>query len=296
MSHTVSHFLRLLLAPSLIASISSLCWAQVTAQPQTDGKVVVSGVVPDEATRQSILANVRGVYGAENMVDQLGVAHSSMPPNWSTHIGRIITPLLKQVRKGQLRITGNVVELTGEVSNENDKQLIAAQLAGGLNPTYTIRNRLSVVSNNTEQSEIDAALANKIIEFGNGSAELTHNGRAVLEGLYPILQKFAQRSFLVTGHTDAVGSRTSNIALSRARAESVKRFFVEKGLDATRFVTQGMGPDKPLAPNDTETNRARNRRIEFTVLPTTPTQQPSVSTTSAASAAASATSAAPPAI
>ena len=179
-------------------------------------------------------------------------------------------PSLKQVRKGQLKITGNVVELTGEVTSENDRQLVAAQLASGLNPTYTIRNHLTVASTGAEQSEIDAALANKIIEFGNGSAELTPNGRAVLEELYPVLQKFGQRNFLVTGHTDSVGSRASNMNLSKARAENVKQFFVQKGLDASRFTAQGLGPDRPVAPNDTPANKARNRRIEFTILPAAP--------------------------
>ena len=261
-------FSLLLVLPCWVAG-GALALAQVPSQA-SGGKVVVSGVVPDENTRQSILNNVRNLYGADQVVDQLGVGHSVMPANWSTHVGRIIMPSLKQVRKGQLKITGNVVELTGEVTSENDRQLVAAQLASGLNPTYTIRNHLTVASTGAEQSEIDAALANKIIEFGNGSAELTPNGRAVLEELYPVLQKFGQRNFLVTGHTDSVGSRASNMNLSKARAESVKQFFVQKGLDASRFTAQGLGPDRPVAPNDTPANKARNRRIEFTILPAAP--------------------------
>ena len=69
----------------------------------------------------------------------------------------------------------------------------------------------------------------------------------------------------VIGHTDALGNRPGNISLSLARAQAVKAYLVGKGLPPERLQTSGMGPDQPVAGNDTEAGRARNRRIEFRV-------------------------------
>jgi hypothetical protein len=71
----------------------------------------------------------------------------------------------------------------------------------------------------------------------------------------------------VTGHTDSVGSRESNRALSEQRARSVAIYLMQHGVVANRIETVGYGDTRPLAANDTETNRARNRRIEFRVKP-----------------------------
>ncbi len=68
------------------------------------------------------------------------------------------------------------------------------------------------------------------------------------------------------GHTDAVGNGPYNQALSERRAESVKTWLVTKeGLDAAKLVTKGWGKTKPVAPNDTDANRQKNRRLEAIV-------------------------------
>jgi OOP family OmpA-OmpF porin len=92
-------------------------FAQSATMPAQGGQVIVSGVVPDEATRSAIVARMRELYGADRVVDQLGVDKLVAPPNWNQHIQRVLTPDLKRVTKGQLSITGNVVELSGEVDN-----------------------------------------------------------------------------------------------------------------------------------------------------------------------------------
>jgi outer membrane protein OmpA-like peptidoglycan-associated protein len=68
----------------------------------------------------------------------------------------------------------------------------------------------------------------------------------------------------IGGHTDSDGSAKSNLKLSTARAESVKAWLVEKGIDPSRISTKGYGEDKPIADNKTKEGKAKNRRIEFT--------------------------------
>ncbi len=240
-------------------------WAQSGPAPAAGGKVVVSGVVPDEATRSAIVARMRELYGADRVVDQLGVDKLVAPPNWNQHIQRLLTPELKRVSQGQLSITGNVVEVSGEVDNEATRQQVLSQMATQLNnPTYTVRDQLRVGSSG--QAQLDAALARRTIEFETGNAKLTSAGARVLDDLVPVLSQFAGRRFEVIGHTDDVGQHDANMQLSAARADAVKAYLVSKGIPAADLLTSGAGPDRPVTTNTTAEGRARNRRIEFRVL------------------------------
>ena len=71
----------------------------------------------------------------------------------------------------------------------------------------------------------------------------------------------------ISGHTDNVGSDEGNLTLSQARAESVRRYFIEKGVAADRMEAKGYGETKPVATNDTAEGRAENRRVEMSRLP-----------------------------
>ena len=115
------------------------------------------------------------------------------------------------------------------------------------------------------QEQVDAALANRLIEFEAASFELTPLGRTTLDQLLPVLRKFNARNFEVIGHTDSVGSRATNIALSSARADAVKSYLVAKGFRESAITTLGVGPDRPVAPNESPEGRSRNRRIELRV-------------------------------
>ena len=70
----------------------------------------------------------------------------------------------------------------------------------------------------------------------------------------------------IEGHTDNVGSLASNMALSHDRALAVSTFLTDRGIDAVRIETLGLGPDEPIADNATEKGRAMNRRVQVLVL------------------------------
>jgi OOP family OmpA-OmpF porin len=78
-----------------------------------------------------------------------------------------------------------------------------------------------------------------------------------------VLPKLAGKRIEIVGHTDNSGSRALNLALSQSRAETVKSYLAGKGINPATLSAVGVGPDQPVAPNDKEENRARNRRIEF---------------------------------
>ena len=186
----------------------------------TPGQVVVGGKVPDEATKAAVLQKLRDTYGAVNVVDQIEVGDVATPPNWSANVQKLLGAQLKQISKGQLKINGTQIEMKGEVHNEAQRQQLASDMANTLNPTYTIKNGLRVSA--SEQGVLDQTLANRTIEFETGSATLTPQGKLILDQMAAALAKMQNRTVDIIGHTDNSGNRTSNIALSQARADAVK--------------------------------------------------------------------------
>ena len=237
-----------------------LC-AAFAVQAQVPGQVVASGTVADEASKTAVLAKLREVYGADKVLDQITIGQVTTPANWSDYVQKLITPDLKQVSKGQLKVDGTTVSVRGEVANEAQRQRIASDFATRLNPTYTVTNGLRVSA--ADQGVLDRTLANRIVEFESGQAVLTPTGRAILDEMGAAMLKLKGQKVEIIGHTDNVGLRASNQNLSQARAEAVRNYLAGKGIPAETLVASGSGPDRPIASNDTVEGRARNRRIEF---------------------------------
>lgn len=106
----------------------------------------------------------------------------------------------------------------------------------------------------------------KGINFGKDSDVILENSFPVLDAAVAVLVEYPATRLLIEGHTSAEGTRELNLDLSQRRAASVKAYLVSKGVDGGRIDTVGYGPDKPVAKNDVERNRAKNRRIEFKLL------------------------------
>jgi outer membrane protein OmpA-like peptidoglycan-associated protein len=104
------------------------------------------------------------------------------------------------------------------------------------------------------------------IYFKTSSAELDTQSDAILQSVADIANRCPGVRIQVTGHTDAVGGKGTNQQLSEQRAHTVVNFLTQHGVAGTRVVSSGYGDTRPVAPNDTEAGRAKNRRIEFKVL------------------------------
>lgn len=116
------------------------------------------------------------------------------------------------------------------------------------------------------------------IEFDNAAATLRDTSGPLLQQIADVLNKNPQIELLrIEGHTDDRGARPYNLQLSKARAQAVLKRLAELGVDGKRMVADGVGPDKPLVPNDTEEARQTNRRVEFHIVQGTgaPTAAPS---------------------
>ena len=106
--------------------------------------------------------------------------------------------------------------------------------------------------------------------FETGKADLKGGAVADLDELARFLAKYPDRSVVIEGHTDSVGSEDFNVGLSERRAASVRTYLVRQGVDTSRITTQGMGESVPVASNDSSGGRQQNRRVEIIV--SNPTQ------------------------
>jgi OOP family OmpA-OmpF porin len=104
------------------------------------------------------------------------------------------------------------------------------------------------------------------LNFEPGSTTLTTQSRATVDALGAILTSYPSAQVALEGHTDATGDPTSNRKLSADRAETIKRLLAQAGVAPDRVSVVGHGPERPVASNDTEDGRARNRRTELIVL------------------------------
>jgi type IX secretion system PorP/SprF family membrane protein len=102
--------------------------------------------------------------------------------------------------------------------------------------------------------------------FEFNSSELDETSKRYLEDLATALQENGHLRIRLTGHTDNIGSAKFNQRLSLFRAETIKEYLVEKGIDPLRIDTEGKGLTEPLNENKTEDDRRKNRRVELTIL------------------------------
>lgn len=238
--------------------------AALAARAQSDAQpVVADGVVPDQATKALILDQLRELYGSERVVDRIQVESIPTPPNWGKYVAGMLTPGLKRVSNGKLEVDGQRVRISGEVANEAQRQQVASALSLASNSSYTVTNSLGMGDG---QGLLDATLGDRIIEFESGSARLTDVGRTILDEMAGKMRQIGDARVQIIGHTDDVGQRQANIALSHARAEAVRSYLVGAGIARDSLSVLGKGPDEPVADNGTPEGRARNRRIQFRVL------------------------------
>ncbi len=101
------------------------------------------------------------------------------------------------------------------------------------------------------------------IEFDVSKATIRPSSEVPLQKAFKTLQNHPELTVQIVGNTDNSGKRAVNMKLSQERADAVMKYLVDHGISATRMTAKGVGPDNPVAPNDTPDNKQKNRRIEF---------------------------------
>jgi outer membrane protein OmpA-like peptidoglycan-associated protein len=106
------------------------------------------------------------------------------------------------------------------------------------------------------------------ISFDVGKAELKPAFMPSLERVAQVLQQYNETRIEIAGHTDSTGSTKTNQILSENRALAIKSYLVNRGIAPERIYAVGYGSSRPIADNATAAGRAKNRRVEITLIPT----------------------------
>lgn len=104
------------------------------------------------------------------------------------------------------------------------------------------------------------------LAFDHASGRLTQGANETIDQVAAVLNAYPNTHVLLEGHTDNAGDPAGNVALSQRRADIVKSALVARGVAADRVATAGAGQDRPIATNDTQEGRAKNRRTEIVVI------------------------------
>lgn len=117
-----------------------------------------------------------------------------------------------------------------------------------------------------QQIELNKSYRINDIYFDFNSFELTNESKAVLDLLIEFLNQNPSIFIEIQGHTDNIGNDADNLKLSSNRAKSVYNYLIANNIDAKRLTYKGYGKTLPVASNDTEEGRAKNRRTVFVII------------------------------
>jgi OmpA-OmpF porin, OOP family len=103
------------------------------------------------------------------------------------------------------------------------------------------------------------------IFFDYNKATIKPESFPLLNEVAKVLKSRPTMTVRIEGHTDDRGGKTYNMKLSRERARSVRNYLIKAGIDPSRMVSEGFGLTRPLVPNTSDSNRDKNRRVEFVI-------------------------------
>ena len=125
---------------------------------------------------------------------------------------------------------------------------------------------VETVDYSSDKTEV-MANGNWNIEFSTGSDKIKGSSNSDLETIYNLLIQAEQTKVTIVGHTDNTGSNSVNTPLSLDRAQAVVNYLIDRGIPYNRIQTvDGKGSDEPIGDNNTSSGRAKNRRVEITLL------------------------------
>ncbi len=243
------------------------------------GDLVLTGQVPDEATRLAIVEKAKAIFTkpALNIVDKMTVAGVAAPAKWIDAATRGFTEI-QGLGNGSMSLDMKTLTVTGETADAARADRVTGELRSGLDGGFDGRPLITVkgaavpapepavqAQVDTCKQDMDTAMAGKTIEFATGKAVIRETPNALLDQIAAVAAKCPDAKIEVGGHTDKTGGRAANMTLSQARAAAVVAYLGSKGIAGDRLTAKGYGPDKPLDTADTPDAYQKNRRIEFTV-------------------------------
>lgn len=217
-------------------------FVKLLVNPRLIYKGIVQGIVVDKT-------NGEPIAGARVEVAGYGNAVTGADGSFE----------LADIPAGLALVTGSA---TGYSSGVKQADVIAGETTTDIR--IELAKSQAVVFNNKKLQEGDKLVLNNI-QFAVNSAALLPAGKTELDKLASFMKQNNRIEIQLSGHTSAEGSAAGNRELSLKRVRSCKDYLAAKGIDESRITIRGFGPDRPFAPNDSEANRALNRRVEMEI-------------------------------
>ncbi|NUR11532.1 MAG: OmpA family protein, partial [Bradyrhizobium sp.] len=231
--------------------------------------VTLTGYVPDNNVHTAIATSAARKFFTEKVVDNLK-ASIGAPGSFSTAVIAALGAL-SRLSTGTLVVSDREVKLSGDALYEAAANDIRAGLGKDFpknwqyKPEITVKPAAGPVDGTVCQQLFTDLLAKGKIRFATKRADIDPDSAAILDHLIETALRCPTTNIEVAGHTDADGEDGFNRALSEKRAQAVVDYLVKAGLPASRFTAVGHGSTQPVAGNETDDGKAKNRRIEFLV-------------------------------
>lgn len=233
--------------------------------------VTLSGYVPDAETASKNIDLTTDRFGSQiEIFDRQRVVNSA--PGGFAQMAEAAIQAASRLSSGKIAISDNEVSLTGIARTGVAANEIRTQLLAGLPQGYESDSEISVqkIDGFVDPAEcgnlITKALETNVIRFESGSAAISPASYGLLDTIAFHMRKCPDTRLEVAGHTDGDGDDAANLALSEARAKSVRQYLVRSGIFFSRLDAKGYGESQPIAENTTDADKARNRRIDFSVI------------------------------
>jgi OOP family OmpA-OmpF porin len=232
------------------------------------GTLILTGYVPDNAIHAAIVASA-GRKFSEKIVDKLK-ASLGAPAGFDAVVTRALRSL-SRLSTGRLVVSDRSVDLSGDALYDPAGRQIRANLPKDLPRGWEAKMEVSVkpsaapVDPTVCQQLFGDLLEKRTIQFETGQATLDLDSIGLLDQLTETALRCPTATIEIVGHTDSDGDASFNQTLSERRAQAVVDFLVKAGLPANRFRPIGYGSAQPIATNDTDEGKAKNRRIDFIV-------------------------------
>ncbi len=243
-----------------------------------DHVLSLSGQVHDLAAKVALETYALALFGVGRSRSELTVSVAPSPPGWQSTAAHAIATLASHPA-GEVQLAGYRMSMNLTVADPAEARRLHADAINAA-PGFDIESNVTIAL----PAVIDAiplpgarcaAALNEInsgapIDFGAGSAVIAETSAPILDDLASCLRRCVATAVEIAGHTDARGSEELNAKLSKARAEAVLQALAKRGVGQTDLVARGYGESRPIADNNTDKGRARNRRIEFSALENSP--------------------------
>ncbi|SOE47712.1 protein of unknown function [Burkholderia sp. D7] len=245
------------------------------------GAPTIHATVGSEEEKATLLAALTAKFGADHLNATIAVDPDTKPASWLDKLDGLL-PLM-QLPGAEARLSGEKIELSGSAADVRNgwmdklKSLFGAGFSIG---TFDVKQAVesakesfmsafSSLSDDCSAADVAKVLNLQVINFRTGSDVPPQDAQLALAKSAQVLKACEAKGTTVKlnvgGYSDNVGQASTNLALSKKRAEAVRAFLVKHGVSADSLTAQGFGDEHPIADNSTASGRFANRRIDFAV-------------------------------